>query len=223
MPDQYSEEQKKVLDDLLKEKNLWMIYSESKKIGFSKKFNFYTSWLSFLICLIFSLCLADKSNLPELLSKILEIAFTTSISLLGFLLAGFAFFATIADKKLFFSMAEIPHKESGLSYLKYNFFSFMRVFIEYLVFALISLSLLVVFDKKSGLSEWFKVTFQSSSFYGYSVDQLLFCLLLSCILGTFIYLLLQLKSFIFNIYHVVMTSIYWEILKKYDDENKEAK
>ncbi len=132
---------------------------------------------------------------------------------LGFLIAGFTIFATLTKPALFKRMAVVIHEETGLSYLKYNFFAFVEVFIQYLCFTASSLLLMVSGPIKGPASEILERVFDNSDLAKALAARLVFCLMFTWS----IYLLLLLKSFIFNIYHVVMTAIRWEFEPQGED------
>jgi hypothetical protein len=198
--------------ELTKEKKLWDIYIASRRIPASK-FNFLST-LIVTILLVVSVWIGDGQirNTIETIRKFTEIGLGVSLSTLGFLLAGFTIFATVSQPLLLVSMAKINHPDSGLSYLKHNFFIFIRVFIYYLVFAGFCL-IVMIFGHKKGL-----VSILAS--LSPNPEKIIFIL----VNGTYIvlfagyyFLLMQLKSFVFNIYHAVMTSIRWNA-EGYDKE-----
>jgi len=212
MADQVEQDRQTILQDLLREKSLWAVYLRSRSIPFS--------WLNNAAGAIVGVSVGIAScwsigvdNVADHLSSLSVLAFNTSISLLGFLLAGFSFFATVSDKSMFCRMAEVQHKESGLSYLKYNFYVFMRVFFEYSVMAVVSFLLVVVLQDNSGTR---RVLFQFlDATLSPRVSTWVLSGILGLLAGCFAYLLLQLKSFIFNVFHVVMTSIRWALEDEY--------
>lgn len=212
---EYTETQKQRMSDLLKEKSLWQVYKTSRKIRFSK-FNNYFSIVFAVASAAF--CLRSKSDavLADQLLAFATTAFSFGIAQLGFLLAGFSFFATVADKEMFCRMAEKDHAQSGLSYVKYNFFVFMRVFVEYLVFSVVSLALMVILTKGIGIRESLSEALSSSP----NAKHAIAASSLGLFVGGMMYLLLQLASFIFNIFHVVMTSIRWALQKDYEVQNE---
>ena len=149
MADHYNRDRREILQDLLREKSLWAVYVRSRSIQFSLLNNAAGVIVAIAIG-VASCWSASMANVADHLSALSVLAFNTSISLLGFLLAGFSFFATVSDKSMFCRMAEVQHKESGLSYLKYNFYVFMRVFFEYSVVAVVSFLLAVILQPDSG-------------------------------------------------------------------------
>lgn len=213
MVDIVEQDRRNILQDLLREKSLWAVYVRSRSIPFSWLNNAAGVIVAIAVGIAscWSTTVADVANHLSVLSVL---AFNTSISLLGFLLAGFSFFATVSDKSMFCRMAEVQHKESGLSYLKYNFYVFMRVFFEYSVVAVVSFLLVVILQPDSGTRLVLNRLLDSIMSPQGSI-----CVLsgaLGLLAGSFAYLLLQLKSFIFNVFHVVMTSIRWALEDEYD-------
>ena len=213
MADHYNRDRREILQDLLREKSLWAVYVRSRSIPFS--------WLNNAAGVIVAIAIgvascwsASMANVADHLSALSVLAFNTSISLLGFLLAGFSFFATVSDKSMFCRMAEVQHKESGLSYLKYNFYVFMRVFFEYSVVAVVSFLLAVILQPDSGTR--IVLTRLLDDILPTRAGIWVLSGALGLLAGSFAYLLLQLKSFIFNVFHVVMTSIRWALEDEYD-------
>ncbi|MEA3010184.1 MAG: hypothetical protein QOJ91_1876 [Sphingomonadales bacterium] len=62
-----------------------------------------------------------------------DIAFDLSVQILGFLIGGFAIFATVTDQRLMVRLAQTPMAGSTLSVFKYVFFNFLSVFYIYVI------------------------------------------------------------------------------------------
>ena len=191
--------------DLTKEKKLWDIYIASRRIPFSR-LNAITTALVFILLVVNSwLTTQPVEETIELVRDLSNTGLAVTLSTLGFLLAGFTIFATVSQPSLSLRMAEIPHPISGLSYLKHNYFVFLRVFIYYLLFSIFCL-IIIVFGHKGGL-----VPLLAS--YSPYPDQVKFAVVKASYVLLFTgyyFLIMQLKSFIFNIYHSVMTSLRWK-------------
>lgn len=191
--------------DLTKEKRLWDIYLASRRIK-SSKFNAITTAVVFLL-LVLNAWLTPQP-LPDTVEVVREFSndgLSISLSTLGFLLAGFTIFATISQPSLSLSMAEIQHPDSGLSWLKHNYFIFLRVFIYYLLFAVFCL-LVVIFGHKGGLMSLLISFSPYSEHMRFVVAKASYVMLFT----GYYFLIMQLKSFIFNIYHSVMTALRWK-------------
>ena len=115
-------------------------------------------------------------------------------------------------------MAKTSHKKSGLSNLKYNFFTLMYVFIVYLGFAI----LCILVQLLGGSSGFISIVFQLIAGQTYFLlSKRILAGVGIVVIGTwFFYSLMLLQSFIFNIYHIVMTAISWEMIDKNDEQDK---
>lgn len=194
-----------VSKELTKEKKLWDIYIASRKIP-SSRFNAITTSLVCILLVINSwLTTQPVAETIELVRMLSNTGLAVTLSTLGFLLAGFTIFATVSQPSLSLRMAEFTNPVSGLSYLKHNYFVFLRVFIYYLLFSIFCL-LIIVFGHKGGLVSLL------ASFSPYPVEVKFTIVKVSYVLlfTGYYFLIMQLKSFIFNIYHSVMTSLRWK-------------
>ena len=201
-------------EDVTKETSLFDIFKHCH-IYFANTFNLSVTALV-LIAMIVYLIYGNVSHASYVI-KIRGLA-DTGLSfvgnMLGFLIAGFTIFATFSDKELFMFMATKKHEKYGISYLKYSFFAFMYVFIIYLLFGTFCLLIKLFADKDNialhvvngikDVSQWNK-RYMSGAVHA--------------ILGTwFFYLFVILKAFIFNVYHVVVTRIRWELITKQEQQ-----
>lgn len=192
-------------NELTSEKSMWDIYILSKKIKPSKThilFVIFTALFLIVNAFVFS------NNIQFLLRDVRNwssIGFNFSISTLGFLISGFTIFATLSKPTMLLSMMDHINKPTGLPTLKYNFFAFMKVFIAYITLSGIYLSVML-FGQPHGLIA------NLIELLPCNVDAKLFTVRVAYVaLGTsFIYLILLLKSFIFNIYTIVMNFLRWE-------------
>lgn len=212
-------------DDLLKEKSLWGIYWLALRIRRSR-----VNIIVALTFMIGTFLLARDSKAPDLatqLYSVATVALSSTVSLLGFLIAGFSFFATVSDKQLFCRMAEHKHAGSGLSYLKYNLFIFMRVFAEFLMVCITSLALMVILQPSSAIRESISLLMVDLDWppyvqFSWPFPSTMLSLALSAFVGWFVYVLLELGSFIFNVHHVVMTNVSWELLREQEEADNAA-
>ncbi len=192
---------------LMDEKSLWDIYKKSRRIPFNR-FNLWSSLLVFVLVGL-QYCFIGE-GLPQKLEIVRGFASSALgivVSVLGFLIAGFTIFATISQPDMLVAMSR-HRAESGLSYLKHNFFMFIRVFVYYLTYTVLCL-LVVVFAVKGGvLHRVVSLSPIHREIYEWFVGAAYVLLY-----GGFFFLLMQLKSFIFNVYHSVMTAIRWKALQ----------
>lgn len=191
--------------DLTKEKRLWEIYVASRRIRGSKFNNITTTIICGLLSLNAWLTPQPLSQTIEVVREFADSGLSITLSTLGFLLAGFTIFATITQPGLSLSMAEMRHPDSGLSWLKHNYFIFIRVFIYYLTFSVFCL-LVLIFGHKGGLVSLLVACSPYSEHVKFAVVKLAYIALFA---GSY-FLIMQLKSFIFNVYHSVMTSLRWK-------------
>lgn len=191
--------------DLTSEKSLWEVYKLSRRI-LPSKFQVIFVLISFIALASNSFFLSsDQGVILADLRKWSEMGFSFSITILGFLIAGFTIFATLSKPKMMLAMMDHTNKETGLPTLKYNFFAFMKVFIAYISF-LVLYALIVIFGQAGGFI---------SNVVGYlpngdCVKSIMINILYATVGSSFIYLLLLLKSFVFNIYAIVMNMLRWE-------------
>jgi hypothetical protein len=211
-------------ENLTKEIGLLDIYRATRNRLPLNKIEFLSSILIITLLAVYVFYSSESSfELLEKTRKWSELAFNFSVGILGFLLAGFTIFATVSDKSLFVAMAKAKHRKSGLNYLKYNFFSLMYVFIVYLGLAILCL-LIQLLGSSSGLISIllrFSLTqLISDSEEYFNMAKMIISKVSIVVVGTwFFYSLILLQSFIFNIYHIVMTAIRWEIENQQNDSS----
>ena len=135
-------------DNLFTEENLWTIYRQSPGVA-RRPFNLLIAILSFLFLLAFVIWdryvfapSIDAINYVETIRSWASLGINFSSTILGFLLAGFTVFATITNPRLFVALAKADHNDFPYSELKFAFFSFLNVFVNYLSF----LSLVLVIE-----------------------------------------------------------------------------
>ncbi|ATH76168.1 hypothetical protein CLM76_00445 [Vreelandella venusta] len=190
--------------ELTREKKLWDVYLASRRIPFSR-FNFISTLVVFIL-LVFNAAFS-RETMPDTIELVREMAssgFAISLSTLGFLLAGFTIFATVSQPSLSLSMAAVTNEKSGLSYLKHNYFIFLRVFIYYIAFSVFSLSI-IIFGHSGGLIATIINLSPNPDPLRFFIIKAAYVLLFT----GYYFLIMQLKSFIFNIYSSVMTSLRW--------------
>ncbi|MEO0014056.1 MAG: hypothetical protein RLZZ535_2445, partial [Cyanobacteriota bacterium] len=169
----------------------------------------------FLFTLLLIYAALTPQTTQEMASRVREwtdFGFSFAIGILGFLITGFTIFATVSKPSMFVKMAKVKHPNCELSYLKYNFFTMMNVFIIYLGFTFVCVVIKFLAPPSGFISILLSYLF--SNFYSEYLE--IFKRILSgagiVIVGTWIfYLLVILQSFIFNIYSMIMTAIRWEI------------
>lgn len=190
---------------LLEEKSLLDIYKKSRRIPFNG-FNFWSTLVvSLMVALQYCLLIGPMSTKLQIVRDFSTVAIGVTATVLGFLLAGFTIFATISQPDMLVAMSQHREQKSGLSFLKYNFFIFMRVFIYYLAYSVFCI-LIIIFAVKGGLVH--RVV--SISPIAAQICEWLIGVAYVILYAGFFFLLMQLKSFIYNVYHSVMTAIRWK-------------
>lgn len=196
------------IEDLTREKSLWGVLLAAKNIGATIwQYAFYMVALSGTGAYV----LLTESEVPAMaisFRSIMGLTFNSMVALLGFLLAGFTFFASFGDKSLFLHAARYPHdKFKEMSWLKYFMFSFVKTLGLYFLFVFLSFLSILVCGPNGPLSEilshlpdthepWARRVVVSA---GYLI-----------FIPWSILLIAALASFIYNVYHVTMLSIQWE-------------
>lgn len=191
--------------DLTSEKSLWSVFVLSRRIR--------PSWVQAAINLLAAaLLVINAFVLQQSVAPLLADArawasngFNFTITTLGFLIAGFTIFMTVAKPEMMLAMMDHLDKETGLPTLKKNLFAFMRVFIAFLVCAGIFLCVLL-FCQPGGVVPSLVNLIPASD----CVRNIIIRLGYVIVGSSFVYLLLMLKSFIFNVYAIVMNILRWE-------------
>lgn len=196
-----------VLDSnaLLSEKNLFSIYLAARKVR-SSRFNLITTLMFFAAAIVQAVLSPQTVEVKvEFVRKYAEFGFNAALTTMGFLVAGFTIFATLSDSELFIKMGQKLHPDSKISWLKHNFFLFIRVFIYFIVFIVMCL-MIIVFGSKSGVVSYLIMLSDDAAAIREWVASAAQVLLAT----GFYFILMQLKSFVFNMHHAVMTSLKWK-------------
>ncbi len=195
-------------DELTSEKGLMDVYLVARKFS-STKSNFYFSlFMGFSFCIIlildrfFQVGIYYPDKMSDAFEKILSLGFSLSIAILGFLIAGFSIFATITRTKILIVLAKIPTK-GNVSRLKFIFYNFMFVFIHYLGFLTYSIFCIIFSDKMSKFFLFLNFSFSAPIIIYWVFSVLIVCLSLSWLS----FLLMLLKSFIWNILQSILLTI----------------
>jgi len=190
---------------LTSEKSLWDIYKLSRHIQPNKFQLFLTLSVMVLLGINAFVLQNDASVILSDARAWATNGFNFSITTLGFLIAGFTIFATLSKPEMMLAMMEHKNEETGLPTLKYNFFTFMNVFIVYIVTSFVYLLVMLL-----GQSGGFMDNILALTPNGECLKIVIIKLSYMIIGTSFVYLLLLLKSFVFNIYAIVMNFLRWE-------------
>ena len=187
-------------EELLNENNLFEVYKVSRKIPFSKINTFLL--IIFCILSLFVTLGIDGQDLVKDIPVLSSTLLAAVLTVLGFLIAGYTIFCSVLNHSLSMELYNSEEKPLGFSQLKYSHLLFMRVFFYYLVYAFFLFSV-VFFSKSTSLSSIISVISDHDKCIFFILNYILYN---SLFMGMS-FLMLQLASFIFNIYHTVMTSI----------------
>ena len=195
---------------LTEEKNLLQLYKLSYKFPVSSFNVISTSLVGFGFGIYLWLILG-RNEVGPILKEVLKLGISLVPSILGFLIAGFTVFVTITRPGVFAMMARKQFRKTGQSFLKYNLSAFMLAFAHYIAYLGICV-LLVYFGQPNGaltsLARWGATWFFADPKWGYDLIVAGFTVLFAS--WTW-YLVMLLKSFIYNVYQVVVTSVRWEL------------
>jgi len=191
--------------DLTSAKRLWDIYRASRRIPFST-FNLTTTITVALLLIITAIYSSmSTSFLVSFMREMATFGLSTSLSVLALLVAGFTIFATLTSPQLSLARSRSTNKKSGLTHLKHNYFVFIRVFIYYITFSVFCLSM-VMFGHEGGLASILLILLPDYEQWRSGIVRVLYVVFFS----GFYFIIMQLKSFVFNMYHSVMTTLRWE-------------
>ena len=195
---------------IFQQKSLWQVYRLS--LGELPRTRFNRTVLVTALVLLFAMAgwnvwtgprYMSLNETAEFVFLLADIGFVFSLSILGFLIAGFSIFASVTKAELFITLANIPYKKTGINSLQFVFFNFLNVFVVYLGLLGLSLVVKVVFSPLSPVTLFGRTMVQSYPTAGLVVNSLVF--LSFGIL--FVEAFLRLKSFIWNLYQSVLMSI----------------
>lgn len=196
-------------DKVTEEKSLLDVYWKARKIA-SSRGNRITAVLALVLFLAlfcadksYSLGLISLSDMSTIVGQVGEIGFALTTAILGFLIAGFSIFSSITKPEIFAALAKLNHKETGLSRLQFIFFNFLLVFIHYLAFLAFSIAIKVflptlVSAVDLAVSHWSLSTL---------AIWWLAAIGTATALSWLVFLIMLLKSFIWNIYQAVLVVI----------------
>lgn len=201
---------------LTKEKNLFQLYKLTYSFPTSR-FNVISTFLVGICCTSYLLRVQPGGGEAGILLKeILKFGISLVPSILGFLIAGFTVFVTVTKPGVFSAMAKKEYDKTGQSYLKYNLSAFMLAFSHYVAYLALCV-LLVYFGQPNGpltqIAKWLSSLGTCNTSVAYHTLVSACAVAFAC--WTW-YLVMLLKSFIYNVYQVVVTSVRWDL----EDEGK---
>lgn len=199
-------------DRLISEKSLLAVYRKARKVA-SAPINVRLAWGVFVVMALalatnawFGMPVAPYASLIVGIREVADAGFAFTTAILGFLIAGFAIFASITKPGVFILLAKLDHKREGISRLQFIFFNFLLVFIHFLTFLGLCLIVKVTLysgGPLSGALRWAAESWRIGIIIGVS-------LMFAAMTAWLVFLLMLLKSFIWNLYQAVLVTILTE-------------
>ncbi len=197
--------------NLTREKTLLSLYVLSFKFPGSW-FNRALTLAALLLAGLWSWQLrANPDRLFAQFRRVVEIDFGFATAILGFLVAGFTVFVTITKVDIFVEMASREYETTGESYLKYNLNAFMLAFVHYVAFVFVCLCV-QIFGQSGGPAAYLlELATSTLPQLASTMRGVVASTLLTLMCAWSIYVVLLLKSFIYNTYQVLTTVVRWEL------------
>ncbi len=197
---------------LFAQSGLVEIYIIAKDNYHKSKFNSSIVKGAFFITLIFLIWISTTgyknytvSSSYDFAMKCCEYSSQMTMSILGFLISGFAIFSSFSKPELFIRLAQIayPKNQKNLSRLHYILANFLNVFTIFLTLLSISSFSLIAFSANSPIhfliEKFLTPEKQMKITVNYFVGSMICILILQCFLS--------LKSFIWNMYQTVLITV----------------
>lgn len=194
---------------IFEEKSFLSAYLKARTVA-SAASNTRVSFLAFLLTLLYvlinlksGLAYMPYESLVTTIRTIGDTGFVFTTSILGFLIAGFAIFASVTKPELFVVLAQLPHKKSDITQLQFVFFNFLLVFIHYILFLAVCVAMKIGLASGGPFAGVLRLIADTEPVVITYVGSLL----LALIVAWFVFLLMLLKSFVWNIYQAVLLAI----------------
>ncbi|WP_255989714.1 hypothetical protein [Chitinolyticbacter albus] len=190
-------------EDFLREKNIFDIFKLSWRVRLGK-FNLAVPILVFAYAMASWLIWGQASS-SEYVRQLATNAIGWVMGMLGFMIAGYTVFATLTRSELSLSMMGFYDESRRVTLLQVTHINFIKVFIWSVVFCFGYLLVLLMGAPSGVLTQ---VVARCYTFPGLKGGLLSFSE--ASIYASLAYVLLLMKSFVFNVYHSIMTSLAWE-------------
>lgn len=193
--------------------SLWHVWLQSRRVPFPK----FNAWAMALV-LVSSITYVGtaKPDPTELLASLRAVVgdgFQFAGVILGFLLAGFTVFATLSARDFFHALAAVQYqtpneKEVGLSWLEFCY----CVFIETMAFCLAYMGGCLAVRLMGFPSGPVASLLRKTSDYE-SARRFVIYIAFVVVVSSTVLLLLALKSFIFNVYSLLLNALRFEAVQ----------
>lgn len=196
-------------DRITAEKSLFQVYIKARRVATARS-NTRVAWSVFSILgIVFAVNaysdypIASYGSIIATIRRIAETGFSLTTSILGFLIAGFAIFASITKPEVFVMLAKLDHKKGGISRLQFIFFNFLIVFVHYLAFLSVCIMVKLLLYSGGPLAGGIRIIHE----YSKDIIEYSSVAVLASGAGWLAFLLMLLKSFIWNMYQAVLVTI----------------
>lgn len=196
-------------EELLQEKSLLAVYASSRRMAVNRLNQVVTLLVTITLSVYVALTPEATHQIAERVRAITDYGFAFATSILSFLIAGLTIYLTVTKVEHMVLMASIRQKPSGLPWIKYVSFSFLRIMFVYVIYCAACICI-KLFASPGGL-----LTILAS--YTASPTEIKWWVAsigLVILGGATIHLVMLLQSFIFNIYNVSMTVLCLEMEKE---------
>lgn len=190
-------------EELLKEKDLSAVYLRARVLPESKLNRRVT--IGFVVLLALSVCLGNQtaSELIALTRGLVSTGLTFTISILSFLIAGFTIYLTVTNSDMLVALSESRHNGSGLPWIKYIAFHFLRVMAVYIGFLLYCLAVQLFGSPNGAISNLLALLTSRTEQVRWQVAAIVFVFTA----GVMVNMVMLLQSFVANIYATTMMNI----------------
>ncbi len=193
--------------ELFKEKGLLSVYLKSNSYGENGFDRTVKSGTGILLTVCSIYLPFSRSDLFTVAGRAVvdwvSLGFTYSITILGFLVAGFTIFATMTKVEMFITLSQIRHKTKDVSQLKFIFYSFLRVFISHIMLLFIAVSISMARD----CSPIYLTAMSLSAAKVILSKKIAVLILLPTVGSILISSVLQLKTFVWNLYQSIIVTV----------------
>ena len=197
------------LEGLTEDRSLVRVYWKARKVA-SSRWNTGVGWIVFLALGVGMAAYAHWGDPIAVESwtvlgirRLGETGFAFTSAILGFLIAGFAIFAGVTKPEVFVLLGGLDHPKFGVSQLQFIFYNFLLVFIHFVGFLAVAVVvdvLLYPSGALTGVVTWLLSFVPNGRAY-------VLVLAYSVLAGWFGFLLMLLKSFVWNLYQTILVSI----------------
>lgn len=197
----------KIAAELFRDKSLLAVYRHSAFYAENR----LDRWVkivsgAMLVCLAIYIAWSRADLYPAAVKSISSwttMGFDYSITILGFLVAGFTIFSTMTKVEIFIALTLATHKTENVSYIKFIFYNFLRVFINHIALLAICVAITMMRDTSPIYLKLLALDDASIFHVKRAIVVVLFPLLGYVVINA----ILQLKTFVWNLYQSIILAI----------------